>query len=548
MGTMFTPTGAGNNGQGFGFSAPATPFVLTQLPAGIDPHDLDFHATGISGEDSPDLIVSWKVTGATDGSDIMAAHVKVALDPVTGAAIAMTQEGSTIRVNAEGSGNQDDHAIAGLLGDRFISVYHDDNPTYTDGDDIVARIIDTRAPGQDIVGDFVNPSTGVLRVTRDVLVGTNGNDIIQGDVLDDRWPDGLHLRRHGRRHHPGRPRPARRGGHPGNHRRRRRQRHLRLHRAAARLLHHHQRRRQLRGDRPAARPRTRRATCCSMTASTTSSASSSCASSIWPTAAPAAQTIAFGFPGTPPAPPAGYDGTPVAWSLTDTSQYKEILVSTDADPLTAGVGQAGTQEGIAVAGLQTDAAMAWVSEANEVWGIRYQVQGDPDPVFSTIPVQLTDGTFAGNTVSDIDLGMTGGLGFTAVWESANGGDSAIHLRIGSTNTHIVLDPNAGVPGGGLGGGEITVVGSDGAGTAVDPVIQGYEIVNTANDTLEFGFHVGYTLKATAGDAYGQLMLARYEIPVYDIARGRGGAAHPRRRTARASSPLMPLATSFPPPT
>jgi hypothetical protein len=159
--------------------------------------------------------------------------------------------------------------------------------------------------------------------------------------------------------------------------------------------------------------------------------------------------------------------------------------------------------------LQTDAAMAWVSDANEVWGIRYQVQGDPDPVFATIPVQLTDGTSAGNTVSDIALGMTGGLGFTAACLTLHG-DSAIHLRMGSTNTHIVNDPNAGVPGGGLGGGEITVVGSDGAGTAVDPVIQGYEIVNTANDTLEFGFHVGYTLKASAGDAYGQLMLARYE--------------------------------------
>ena len=144
-----------------------------------------------------------------------------------------------------------------------------------------------------------------------------------------------------------------------------------------------------------------------------------------------------------------YDGTPVAWSLTDTSQYKEIAL----DP--AG-------HDIAVTRLQTEAAMAWIKGTDQVWGIRYDVKGGPDPLFSALPVQLTDGSAAGAAVSDIDIDMTGGLGFTAVWTSTTtDGDSTIHLRTGSTNTYVVLDPAAAVPGAGLTSGELTVRESPG---------------------------------------------------------------------------------------
>ena len=71
-----------------------------------------------------------------------------------------------------------------------------------------------------------------------------------------------------------------------------------------------------------------------------------------------------------------------------------------------------------------------------------------------------------------------------------------------------------MPGPGLPGGEIVVVGTDGAGVAIDPSIQGYEIVDSNNDTLEVGFHVGFELQndgapdTSTGDQYGALMLAR----------------------------------------
>jgi Ca2+-binding RTX toxin-like protein len=507
MGTMLSSAGNGLDGQGFGFGAPVAPFQLTQLPAGFDPAAADFHLTGISGEDSSDLIVSWNQVGA-DGADVMAQHIRVTLDPVTGIVLSMTPEGSTVTVNAETVGTQDDASIAGLLGDRFIAVYHDDNATYTDGNDIVGRIIDTRdAVNPDpIIGDLVRPD-GTIQARRDVLIGTNGNDDIRGDISSS---DGLvdYI-------FAGMGDDVIQGG-PG----------LRGAAGIPEIIDG--------GAGNDTSVYTGRLRDYSITINGDGSfevidlrpvQNGSPHDGIdnlfnienlqfldLANGGAEAQTISFGFPGTPPAPPADYDGTPVAWSLGDTSQFKEIAVDHGT----------GTQSGIAVTNLQDGAGLAWVSgTGNEVWAIAYDTTGRPDPILLGANTQLTDGSFSGNTVADIDVAMTGGLGMTAVWESENAGDTSIHLRFASTNTHVVLDPAAGVPGPGLPGGEIVVVGSDGDGVAVDPVIQGYEIVNLDNDTLEVGFHIGYVAMdavndTSPGDAYGALTLARYEIPVYDI--------------------------------
>jgi len=103
------------------------------------------------------------------------------------------------------------------------------------------------------------------------------------------------------------------------------------------------------------------------------------------------------------------------------------------------------------------------------------------------------------------------------------------MAFGSTATNTVFDPAAGFPAGGLASEQVgvagddptiaedTVVGSNLAGTvSVDPTAQGYEIVDVNNDTLEFGFHVAYVQKTSAADTTGTIMLARYDIPVYDI--------------------------------
>ena len=165
---------------------------------------------------------------------------------------------------------------------------------------------------------------------------------------------------------------------------------------------------------------------------------------------------------------------------------------------------------------------------SHIFGIRYEVQGDVDPLFSAVPVELTDGA-AADSVADPFVVMAGGLGFLTTWESTTGGDTSIHMAFGSTATNTVFDPAAGFPAGGLASEQVgvagddpdvaedTVVGSNVAGTiSVDPTAQGYEIVDVNNDTLEFGFHVAYVQKASAADAVGDIKLARYDIPVYDV--------------------------------
>lgn len=520
MGTMYAPTGTGLNGVGFGFAAP-DPFVLAQLPSGIDIADLDFHATGISGEDSEDIIVSWTLNG-----DMMAQHVKVALDPVTGLVISMTPEGSQIVVNAETAGDQTNGTVAGLLGDRFIAVWEDSGAAYDNGIDIVARVIDTREPGQTIVGDLIR--NGDVQARRDVLVGTVGDDIIRGDISDagglvdtiyGGMGDDVIFGGSGLRGAAGSPELI--DGGEG----------FDTAVYSGRFTDYSI---TINGDgsyevidlRPVQDaqgnplPHDGIDNLYSIERLHFLDSANGGAQELF---------ITFGFPGTPPPlnhvngiDQGPYDGTPVPWSLEDTSPFKEIAV--DADP-TPGTPE-DAKSGISATNLQDGAALAWISGTHEVWAISYDTTGNPDPVLLAANTQLTDGTFADNTVSDIEIAMTAGLGFTAVWESTDGngddplsegtGDTSLHIRFASTNTHLVLDPAAGVPGPGLPGGEITVVGSDGAGIAVDPVIQGYEIVNVDNDTLEVGFHVGWVQKTNTSDAYGVLTLARYEIPVYDI--------------------------------
>jgi hypothetical protein len=67
MGTMLSSAGNGLDGVGFGFGAPGNPFVVSQLPAGFDPVTGNFQATGLSGEDSNDLAISWSMDNGATG-------------------------------------------------------------------------------------------------------------------------------------------------------------------------------------------------------------------------------------------------------------------------------------------------------------------------------------------------------------------------------------------------------------------------------------------------------------------------------------------------
>lgn len=448
MGTMLSSAGNGLDGQGFGFGAPSEPFVLTKLPAGFDPANSDFQASGLSGEDSNDLALSWTVTVAGQGANMQAQHIATVLDPVTGIALNMHAEGDIVTVNATTSGNQHAGGIAGLLGDRFVAVFEDDNAAYTDGADLVARVIDTRdAVNPDpIVGDLIQ-NGGRVQARRDVLVGTNGNDNIRGDILDnDGLVDWIFA---------GMGDDVVQGG-PG----------IKGAAGIPEIIDG--------GEGIDTAVYTGRLQDYSITMNGDGSLEvidlrplpNGGGNNVLPNHdgidnlynieklrfldlsnnGASAQTIELGFPGHPPALNPNYDGTPVAWSLDDTSVYKEIHV--DADPTPANL--ADRPEGITVTNLQDGAGLAWARNGNQVWAIAYDTTGKPDPVLLGANTQLTSGAFSTNVVRDIDVAMTAGLGMTAVWESAvaapqvqiNAAQSAVNAAQTTYNTAVAASNTA----------------------------------------------------------------------------------------------------------
>jgi VCBS repeat-containing protein len=102
------------------------------------------------------------------------------------------KEGPALTVNDEDTnvvgGGLGGLGVAGLLDGRVVVAYEGraDNTgsDQTDPSDIVARILDTRAPGAVIMG--AREGAG-----RDVLVGTAGNDVMDGRVREDELHGGL---------------------------------------------------------------------------------------------------------------------------------------------------------------------------------------------------------------------------------------------------------------------------------------------------------------------------------------------------------------------
>lgn len=494
--TMYSSPGSGFDGLGFDLGAPGAPFTLMDLPADVDLSSIK--VTGISGEDSNDIVVQWE-TGTGDARDIYARHFSVTLDPATGVALAMRPNGDAVMVHSIADGEQSHGGVAGLLGDRFISVWAEHNPAIADGPtDIVARIFDTRAPGQEIIGDVMQ--AGGPQARRDIIVGTVGNDTIQGDISD---ADGLTDQLFG-----GMGDDILIGG-PG----------IKGAAASPELIDG--------GEGTDTSVYTGNLSDYTITAiydpqngagfeirdnraeqdANGNPAQHDGVDNVFNVEvlqfADVTLTVAEDTYLPPaPAPLAGWDGTPNAWSLTDEGVDKTIDLGTPA-----------LEGGIVVTNLQDDAAMLWVQDGTHLMAVRQDITGVVDPLWS-LPggpagaIEMTDGSFAGNTVSDAAVGMAGGLGLIGAWTSTDAlGNSAIHLRYGSTATDTPFDGGAaGYPAYGWAGGEVVVAGSEGGAHAS---VKGYEIVDAANDTVEVGFHVAFVVG-------GEIKLARYEIPVWDV--------------------------------
>lgn len=503
--TMLSSPGKGIDGQGFALVQPNASFNLMTLPAGVDLASIK--VSGISGEGSADIIVQWDGTTAGD-TNVYARHIGTILDPVTGVALSMAPIGNTIQVNANSQGDQSHNGVAGLLGDRFISVWQDSNAAVTGGNgtDIVAQIYDTRAPGQHIVGDFVAPN-GRVAPRPDILIGTNGNDFIQGDISDvDGRPDwifaglGDDTMQGGPSDIVGAVRSEILDGgvgvdtavYTGN---------FADYEITAIFDNVRGSGFQIVDLRPAV----------DANKNPLQNDGTDFVYNVEKLAfADQTLDVATDIYHPPlPGPLAGWDGTPNAWSLTDTTQYKLQTLATGP----------AAQSQIAVTNLQDDSAMVWVegtagTAAHSIMAERFLVTGVVDPLWqgpgavAAGPIEMTDGNFAANTVGNPVVASAGLLGVLAAWESTTvGGETSIHMRLGSPNSATPFNVGAGFPAYGFAGGELVVPGSAGGHS---PSVHGYEIVNAANDTVEIGFHVAFV------DAAGRVCLARYEIPVFDI--------------------------------
>ena len=172
------------------FSTPPDTPAGDALPDGwtlvqIDPIPLpafagDFSLTGM-GEDNPDLIVTYTAQNATQGVDVFAVRVDGLIGREPG------QHSDPLLVNTTTDGNQLGGAVTGMVSDRFMVAYLDAN-----SGDVRARLLDTREPGQFLQGDEIRDrnDNGILdagdriRSRPDVIVGTVGDDVIIGDLID----------------------------------------------------------------------------------------------------------------------------------------------------------------------------------------------------------------------------------------------------------------------------------------------------------------------------------------------------------------------------
>ena len=133
------------------------------------------------GEDNPDLIVTYTAQNATQGVDVFAVQVDGLIGREPG------QHSDPLLVNTTTDGDQLGGAVTGMVSDRFMVAYLDAN-----SGDINARLFDTREAGQFLQGDEIRDRNedGILnagdriRSRPDVIVGTVGDDVIIGDLID----------------------------------------------------------------------------------------------------------------------------------------------------------------------------------------------------------------------------------------------------------------------------------------------------------------------------------------------------------------------------
>jgi Ca2+-binding RTX toxin-like protein len=185
------------------------------------------------------------------------------------------------------------------------------------------------------------------------------------------------------------------------------------------------------------------------------------------------------------------DGTPMAWGLTDTSAFQ----------VNDGAGEtAGPQHSPVAVALEDSFAFVWQS-GNQVLLKAYDPLGRPDAAFGggagATVFTLTDGS---GIVSGLTASMAGDLGVVAAWlESATeGGPTVVKGRFASSIEGIIGDEF-----------EVPLPITEGY-LQRDIALAGYEVVDAANDTTEFGFHLLYT-EAAGSEPSGRILFERFSL-------------------------------------
>ncbi|MBD0271255.1 MAG: hypothetical protein ICV73_04935, partial [Acetobacteraceae bacterium] len=478
--TWGLPDGAANWG-------PLGPVLtVATLPTGFDGR---FSVAGF-GEGSDGGVVSYSVTGA-GGTQILAQS----FDPLA------VPFGAPFVVGTPGaeSLSKPDGGMAGLVGERAAVVWRD----AADGGDVRVQIIDTRTPGVTLVGDRVQ-NDGRVDARPDVLVGTTGDDLIVADRGDTRGGRSDTDEAHGalgndtlyggggddlldggeERLGDAGPRSATdtdvaayRGG-----------------RGAYSIT--------VNGDGSFTVKDMRQGIAATDGMDTVKGFEQLAFGSqiAGPALTVGADRLDIGtfFQALPPV--AASDGTPKPWGLDEATAF-----TANTDPAGAAGFTAGAQTAPSAVGLLGGFAFAWQS-GDAVLVKAYDTLGRPDAAFGggaggARVFTLTDGTGA---VSGPVAAMAGETGVVAVWqESVGGGASAIKGRFVSAVTGVV------------GNGEFQVKQAPAGVAQRDAAVAGYEVVDAANDTAEYGFLVGYTQGAGA-DGVGRILLDRQTLYVRSI--------------------------------
>lgn len=233
------------------------------------------------------------------------------------------------------------------------------------------------------------------------------------------------------------------------------------------------------------------------------------------------------FFGDLPAVDATHDGTPRAWGLDDTGSFA-VNTGPVAPPApgtpTADDLAAGVQHSPRAVALEDGFAFVWQS-GNHVLVKAYDTLGAADAAFGGAPAaqtfQLTDGL---GLVSGLTATMAGDLGVVAIWAEspAEGGPSVITGRFISSIAGVI-------------GPEFTVKAPAPGAEQRDAAVSGYEIVDANNDTYEFGFNVIYT-EAAPGAPLGRILLERFTLysrPADDPGADPNNPPLPAERAAQA---------------